>query len=331
MMNFCTLFDSYYIHKGIALYLSLEKVTDDFHLYVMAFDDDSYNKLNSLHFAHMTVVNWSIFEKDRILEIKNERTRAEYCWSCGPSVIHYFLTNYKLPSITYLDSDLYFVGNPQIAFDEIGDKSVAITEQGVSEKSAKLYGKYCVQFMYFKNDVDGLAALTWWRDSCLDWCYQRFEGDKYGDQKYLDQFPVKFKNVHIMTNYGVGIAPWNMHKYAFTGNTLEYEGNSYPCVFFHMHGIVCEFKGNMLILRSYDFPFNKTTKETFFDKYAELTRKLLNEFFAKNLESSKSVGQSWIKQIEYSVRTLLRNFGLVQWIYFRFFKKTYKGHGLKLD
>lgn len=44
MMNFCTLFDSYYIHKGIALYLSLERVCDDFKLYVMAFDEPSYKK-----------------------------------------------------------------------------------------------------------------------------------------------------------------------------------------------------------------------------------------------------------------------------------------------
>ena len=48
MMNFCTLFDSYYIHKGIALYLSLERVCDDFTLYVMAFDEPSYKKLSSL-------------------------------------------------------------------------------------------------------------------------------------------------------------------------------------------------------------------------------------------------------------------------------------------
>ena len=55
MMNFCTLFDSYYIHKGIALYLSLERVCDDFTLYVMAFDEPSYKKLSSLNFKHMVV------------------------------------------------------------------------------------------------------------------------------------------------------------------------------------------------------------------------------------------------------------------------------------
>lgn len=38
MLYYCTLFDSNYISKGIALYLSLERHTDDFLLYVMAMD-----------------------------------------------------------------------------------------------------------------------------------------------------------------------------------------------------------------------------------------------------------------------------------------------------
>ena len=45
MMNFCTLFDSYYLDKGLALYRSLEKVSEDFTLYVFCFDEDSYEIL----------------------------------------------------------------------------------------------------------------------------------------------------------------------------------------------------------------------------------------------------------------------------------------------
>ena len=42
MLNFCTLFDSYYLYKGIALYRSLEQVSDDFTLYIFCFDDKAY-------------------------------------------------------------------------------------------------------------------------------------------------------------------------------------------------------------------------------------------------------------------------------------------------
>ena len=55
MMNFCTLFDSNYASKGIALYLSLEQQTDDFVLYVMGIDRKCQKILNSIGFKHMIV------------------------------------------------------------------------------------------------------------------------------------------------------------------------------------------------------------------------------------------------------------------------------------
>ena len=60
---FCTYFDSYYIDKGIALYLSLERVYQDkFHLYVMAFDEDCLRKLDEIGFPQMTVELLADFE-----------------------------------------------------------------------------------------------------------------------------------------------------------------------------------------------------------------------------------------------------------------------------
>lgn len=55
MLYYCTLFDSNYISKGIALYLSLERHTDDFLLYVMAMDRKCEKMLKNMDFAHMHV------------------------------------------------------------------------------------------------------------------------------------------------------------------------------------------------------------------------------------------------------------------------------------
>lgn len=333
MMNFCTLFDSWYLVKGLALYLSLEKVSDDFHLYVMAFDQECYDKLKEMNFSHLTVELWEEWETPEIKAVKGDRNRAEYCWTCGPSVIYHFLKHYSLPNITYLDSDLFFLGNPKIAFDEIGTNSVAITEQGISEKAEKMYGKYCVQFMFFRNDEDGIAALSWWRDSCVDWCYQRFEEDRFGDQKYLDKFPAKFNNVYVIQNPGVGIAPWNMNRYSYKeeGRVLIKNGKEYPIVFFHMHAIKSVVEGDCLVLRSSDAIINKKQEKYFFELYAELTAKIINNNFKGGIAKVRVQGIASWRCLELKLRGLLNKNKALRNLYHRIFGITEHGAGTRFN
>lgn len=331
MINFCTLFDSYYLHKGIALYLSLLRQNVDFHLYVMAFDRDSFKALKNLSFDHMTVECMCDYEDDFFLKLKTERNKAEYCWTCGPFVIHHFLVNYKLPAITYLDSDLFFIGNPQIAFNEIGDNSVAITEQGVSEESSKKYGKYCVQFMYFKNDQNSLSALEWWRDACYNWCYQRVEDGKFGDQKYLDYFPQKFKNVYVIKNPGVGIAPWNVHRHKFKNSGLSILGEKkYDSVFFHMHGVRVYVHNNELLLDLDHFFIKNEDREYFFNPYAELMLEVFNKYLGQNILDYKVKGVANWRKLEFLIRSKLSKVHLLKKIYHKIHGETEHNHGTKI-
>jgi hypothetical protein len=49
MLNFCTLFDSNYLSRGLALFESLKKTETNFHLYVVAFDNECYDYLKNLN------------------------------------------------------------------------------------------------------------------------------------------------------------------------------------------------------------------------------------------------------------------------------------------
>jgi hypothetical protein len=243
MHNFCTLFDSNYLTRGIACYRSLEQHCEDFHLYIFAFDDRTYKILRKLNFKKATIISLNEFEDEKLLSVKPTRSIAEYCWTSTSSTILYVLENFKVDNCTYIDSDIYFYSSPKIIFDEMGDKSILLTEHRYSPKYNKELksGKYCVQFVTFKNDERALKALNWWRDRCLEWCYNRFEDGKFGDQLYLDDWTERFEGVHVMEHLGGGLAAWNIQQYSFkyaNGDMIGTEINSgkkFNVVFYHFH------------------------------------------------------------------------------------------------
>lgn len=252
---FCTLFDSNYFSRGLAMYHSLAACCDHFHLFIVAFDDHCYHLLEQLALKDVTVISLKDFEDEELLKVKPTRTRAEYCWTCSSSTILYCLEKYDLPQCTYIDADLYFYNDPDVLLNEMGDHSVLITEHRYSPQYEKgiLTGIYCVQFISFRNDSNGMKALKWWRDRCIEWCYARHEDGKFGDQKYLDDWTTRFEKVWVMQNLGGGLAAWNVQQYSFSkksgtlwGREIK-TGKEFPVIFYHFH-YVRFYKENLLEL-----------------------------------------------------------------------------------
>ncbi|AFH50586.1 Hypothetical protein IALB_2883 [Ignavibacterium album JCM 16511] len=241
--NFCSLFDSNYLSRGIALYRSLEKHCKNFHLFIFAFDSRSYEILNQLSLTKATIISLSEFEDEKLLQVKPTRSVAEYCWTSTSSTILYVLENFNVDNCTYVDADVFFYSSPEPIFQELGEKSILITEHRYSPQYNKELkaGKYCVQFVTFKNDKYGLEALRWWRDRCLEWCYARYEDGKFGDQLYLDDWTERFQGVHVMQHLGGGLAAWNVQQYEFkkTGEKIFGKeiatGKEFEVIFYHFH------------------------------------------------------------------------------------------------
>lgn len=213
-MNYCTLFNSRYLSRGIALYNSLLKNTKSFHLIIFAFDDITFQILTKMQLECVSVISLKDFETQALLQVKKTRTVGEYCWTCTPFIIQYCLSQFSLEQVCYLDADLYFWGDPAELLSELKQNSILITEHRYSpEYNNPAAGKYCVQFMLFKNNEKGLAALNWWADACLAWCYDRVEPGRFGDQKYLDDWLTRFEGVKVLQHLGGGVAPWNVQQY----------------------------------------------------------------------------------------------------------------------
>lgn len=245
MNNFCTLFNSMYLSRGLAMYRSLEKHSRDFHLYIFAFDDECYDILTRLSLPKATIISLSDFEDEQLLAVKPSRTPGEYCWTCTPSVILYSIQEFGLSNCTYLDADLFFYADPTVLIEEAKGASVIITPHRYTPiyEDSESGGIYCVQFVYFKNSPEGIAVLKWWRSACIEWCYNRREPGRFGDQKYLDVWASKFTGIHVLEHLGGGVAPWNVQQYDFDRKIGQIWGRelssqqSFLVIFYHFHAL----------------------------------------------------------------------------------------------
>lgn len=236
--HYCTLFDRNYLFKGIALYRSLEEFGGDFILHILCMDDVTYALLDRMTLVRARLIRREDFEDPALIRVKPTRTVAEFCWTCTPSLPLYVLrTHPDVDLITYLDADLYLFSSPEPIFSEFGDQSILIVEHKFSPQFSEhaVNGKYNVEWLTFRRDELGMAALVWWRERCLEWCYYRLEDGKLGDQKYLDDWPERFRGVHVLNNVGGGVAPWNMSSYTITLQDAHVYVDGTPLIFFHFH------------------------------------------------------------------------------------------------
>lgn len=305
-LNFCTLFNSSYLSRGLVMYQSLLKNCDNFHLYVYAFDDATYQYLNNLKFEHLTVISLKDFENEDLLRIKPTRTAGEYCWTCSSSTIDYSINHFNLDNCTYVDADMLFYSDPRVLIEEMGSNSVLITPHRYTAAydQSLVSGKYCVQFMTFKNTNEGMAVLNWWKNACIDWCYGRVEDGKFGDQKYVDEFQTRFAGVHELKHLGGGIAPWNVQQYSFISKDGKFigtetsSGNKFELIFFHFHGLKF-YENDIVGLTGELYEINKTIQSDVYFPYIDLLNKAKGDILekSKNIDPNGNAGVAPYKPI----------------------------------
>lgn len=251
MDTYCTYFDRGYLTRALAMLDSLRRVYDGngFQVFALVLDDASYNYCKSRAPDYLVPVRLGEVEDESLRSVKPHRSRTEYYWTLTPSFIRYVLARSGASQVTYLDADLYFWSNPQEILQSVENSgcSVGITPHRYTPKydQSATSGTYCVQFMPFHNDAHGHEVVNWWRDRCIEWCYARPEDGKFGDQKYLDDWDTRFSAVSIITDDGVGVAPWNVQQYEIEDRSQsrspmlirKTDGYQLPIVFYHFHNL----------------------------------------------------------------------------------------------
>ena len=238
MYHFCTLFDRNYLFKGLALHASLQRHCQAFTLHILCMDALTMEVLERLQLPNVRLIALDHFEDEALRQAKTGRTAGEYCWTCTPSLpLYVFEHNPEISLVTYLDADLLFFSDPTPIYDEFGDNSIVIVEHRFVERLKHLVsnGIYNVEWVSFRRDESGMECLRWWRDRCNEWCYNRLEDGKLGDQKYLDDWIERFSGVHVLQHVGAGVAPWNFGNYRITERGGQIYIDDSPLIFYHFH------------------------------------------------------------------------------------------------
>lgn len=238
MDHFCTHLDRGYLARGLALYRSLERHAAPCVLWVLCWDDVAFDSLRKLNLPNLRPVSVQAFESDdeALLRAKQNRSRVEYYFTCTPSWPLYILNHFpEVDLITYLDADLFFYSSPAPIYKELGDKSVLIVPHRFPEHLRHLerFGIYNVGLLAFRGDAHGRECLQWWRERCLEWCYDRVEHGRFADQRYLDDWPVRFRRLLVLQHKGAGLAPWNVSRYRLWLEGGRVMVDESPLVFFH--------------------------------------------------------------------------------------------------
>jgi hypothetical protein len=220
---------------------SLKKYAHPFKLYVLSLDDFTYQYLKKE--GSQSIIPVSIGELEEadpeLNASKSNRSRVEYFFTLSPCLPLFILNKYpEIDKITYLDSDLYFFSNIKPIYEELGDKSIYTIPHRFPErhKEMEIYGLYNVGFQIFKNDQVGRSCLLRWRAQCIDWCYDKLEGEKFADQKYLNEWPALYNDALVISqNPGANLAPWNVNAFNLDIENGKIKVNGSDLIFYHFH------------------------------------------------------------------------------------------------
>ena len=210
--KFCTIVSKEYVLRVLALYSSLERNANDFHLWICTLDDISFKILNRLSLKKVTIISSSALENQELLELKKKRSLTEYAWTLKPVLCMHLLVDIPLDNLIYCDADIYLFQDIGTLLKEWSGHSFFMCRQRYGYENEKVHGSFQAGLLGFTRDNSSLDILSWWKKSCIDWCYETADlvNNRWGDQKYLEMIPHLFSNIKLVDHIGINTAPWNL-------------------------------------------------------------------------------------------------------------------------
>lgn len=297
MSNFCTYFDKNYLSRFLVLRNSINQFKKKNNYYVLYLDEIVKNFFQKKNFNDVILISLDEIEEKykQLNKAKGNRSLIEYYFTLSPFLPKYIYEIFKINKISYLDSDLYFFQDPEKLIRQEDDSSIILIKQ----ESKLIYGNFNVGWIIFNfNFTETRKIVDKWSNQCIKSCtdFPDPSSDVYADQKYLDSWPKKLKNLKILYPGYSCLSPWDKNDVI--------ENNIDSMITYHFHGF--SMTKNNFSTGFYQFnkkPSNKIIKSIYHPylrdlKYIEKKYKL----------SSGSIRASSINSFQNTLRVLRSKF-----------------------
>jgi hypothetical protein len=261
-----------------------------YEIWVYAHDAETYRILNLLDLQNVKVVS-----TDELLThyIELERSRKdksymELIYAMTPFMIMYAAEK-TTDSVWYIDADVYFLKPFSNLENQIENMSILVSAHNFPSrlKFLEKYGKYNVGIIYVSGDQESLDLLQWWANQCIQDTSTFSNADVYGDQKYLDEFPIRNTKFGSFEPTDCCAAPWN----------IEVVKN-FPPITFHFSGLRRYKYFSYLGLSTYTVQAYHKYKADIYRPYNNQLDKIEKEIFGRlKIDTRRLSRRSLLKMI----------------------------------
>lgn len=237
-----------FLPQTLTLYRSLVAHAGQVKLTVLCMDAESRAYLVDRRLAGIEVLELRDLERaDRDVAARRaQRTWREYCWTVIPALCHHALRSASAGDVVmWVDADVEFLRDPAVLLDDLGDGSFLLTPHCYNraypisapdwELTAR-FGRFNGGTIAFRRDRAGMAAARLWRDRSLEWCFDRCEPGRFGNQLHLDDF-ARRPGARLVAVPGGVLGPWNGGRYRIRAGRHSPTADGRPVIAYHYQSV----------------------------------------------------------------------------------------------